>query len=350
MPPPEIHSGTSRRVGFFPGRTGWLGILLVALVFASGASAQAASNKTLTWDASPEAGVVGYKIYYGTASYNYTMTATVGKVTSATIDGLVANVTYYFAVTAIYGFGEESDFSNEATYVVPSGVAARLQATPLADGGTQLTAAGEINHNYQIQAATDVNTWIPIATRSTDSSGAFEYVDYISAALPVSAYRLQDLGYAAPAPAAQLHISTAENKVVSLTGIGQANRAYEIQATPDLTTWTALSSTTADTGGVIAFTDFEAPNHSARYYRLRDLGYAVAAAAQLQIAKNSDGTIILIGAGRFGHTYDIQASEDLTTWVTLDFKAADGNGAFAFTDFDAPNYPSRYYRTVDTQP
>jgi len=82
-------------------------------------SSFAAGSVTLAWDASPDASVVGYKVYYGPASGSYTNSATVGNVTNATLTGLVNGATYFFAATAFNAQGDESVFSNEATYTVP---------------------------------------------------------------------------------------------------------------------------------------------------------------------------------------------------------------------------------------
>jgi len=75
---------------------------------------------TLAWDPSPDASVVGYKIYLGPTSAGYTNSVTFGNVTNAVISNLVASTTYYFAATAYDGVGLESDFSNETSYTVPT--------------------------------------------------------------------------------------------------------------------------------------------------------------------------------------------------------------------------------------
>ena len=74
---------------------------------------------TLAWDRSPDADVTGYRLYYGVASGAYTNVTDVGNVDTATLGGLKAGVTYYFAATAYDGSGLESDFSNEVSYTVP---------------------------------------------------------------------------------------------------------------------------------------------------------------------------------------------------------------------------------------
>jgi hypothetical protein len=70
----------------------------------------------LVWD--PSTGdVVGYRVYYGTTSVNYTNNVDVGNVTEYNIDNLPLQegVTYYFAVKA-YNAAGESGFSNAVTW------------------------------------------------------------------------------------------------------------------------------------------------------------------------------------------------------------------------------------------
>jgi len=75
---------------------------------------------TLSWDApttnadgTPLDDLVGYKIYYGTSSGNYTESIDVGNVTNYQVKDLLSGTKYYVAVTAYDATGKESDFSNE---------------------------------------------------------------------------------------------------------------------------------------------------------------------------------------------------------------------------------------------
>ena len=96
-------------------------VLLLVALFSKPPSASAA-DVMLAWDASPDPQVVGYRIYYGVASGNYTNSAPVGLVTNATLTGLVVGTKYYFAATAFDSTGIESDFSNETSHT-PAGPA-----------------------------------------------------------------------------------------------------------------------------------------------------------------------------------------------------------------------------------
>lgn len=69
----------------------------------------------LQWDPNTEADLKGYKLYYGTASGNYSRTIDLGQVNSYQVDNLQDGVKYYFAITACDIDGKESGFSNEVS-------------------------------------------------------------------------------------------------------------------------------------------------------------------------------------------------------------------------------------------
>ncbi len=74
---------------------------------------------TLSWTAPGGANVVGYRVYYGTASGSYRQALgaglDTGNGTTYVVTGLPRGYMYYFAVTAVAAGGEESAFSNEAS-------------------------------------------------------------------------------------------------------------------------------------------------------------------------------------------------------------------------------------------
>jgi hypothetical protein len=78
----------------------------------------AAPSITLAWDPSPDPSVVGYKVYWGVATRNYTNSLSAGSATTLTISNLVVGPTYYFAATAYDTNGIESDYSVEASGAV----------------------------------------------------------------------------------------------------------------------------------------------------------------------------------------------------------------------------------------
>ncbi len=88
------------------------------LILCSAISAQAESLG-LTWDASRDPRVMGYKIYYGTESGKYTQTVRVkGRLNNKTVlEGLEQGEVYFFVVTSYDAAGKESAFSLEMSNV-----------------------------------------------------------------------------------------------------------------------------------------------------------------------------------------------------------------------------------------
>jgi hypothetical protein len=105
----------------------------IALAFcvAISAETQAATRTninpsvTLAWTAPPVSTnytVVGYNVYMGTATGNYSSVvyvAGVGTTTVTVTNGLVRGARYYFAATSVGSTGLESVYSNEVSAVIP---------------------------------------------------------------------------------------------------------------------------------------------------------------------------------------------------------------------------------------
>jgi hypothetical protein len=91
------------------------------------------TNVNLIWDYNfiTNAEVNAFRLYYGVntninnwdgtniVSRIYTNFISVGTTTNATITNLARGFTYYFGVTALSTNGLESDYSNEAIYIIP---------------------------------------------------------------------------------------------------------------------------------------------------------------------------------------------------------------------------------------
>ena len=97
----------------------------VALFFTC--QVHASQSVNLAWDPNSEQDLAGYRVYFGTGSGNYTQTMEVAT-PSSTVPGLTEGVVYYFAVTAYNTEGEESGYSNEVSYAVPTSTPAQPEA------------------------------------------------------------------------------------------------------------------------------------------------------------------------------------------------------------------------------
>ncbi|HEY0369882.1 MAG TPA: fibronectin type III domain-containing protein [Chthoniobacterales bacterium] len=99
---------------------------------------------TFAWNASSSAGVVGYRIYFGTHSGEYTTSMDVGSSLEADIPNLIDGTTYYFAVAAYDASGQESAPSDEFTHTVSAGVLLNVSARGNVQTGDNVLIAGFI--------------------------------------------------------------------------------------------------------------------------------------------------------------------------------------------------------------
>jgi hypothetical protein len=100
-------------------------ISVTALYFILSSTVAYAGQVTLGWNKSIEPDVAGYKIYYGTATRNYTQSIkiTSPNITTGTILNLLNGQTYYFAATAYNTELIESDYSAEVSCTITSATA-----------------------------------------------------------------------------------------------------------------------------------------------------------------------------------------------------------------------------------
>lgn len=90
-------------------------IVLIVLFPAPGFS----TSLKVTWNANPETDLAGYRLYWGTQSKNYTMSADVLNSTSCNLDEVQGGTTYYIALSAFDYSGNESARSSEKSIYVP---------------------------------------------------------------------------------------------------------------------------------------------------------------------------------------------------------------------------------------
>ena len=111
-----------------PGRNAWSHTLCAALVIGYSAAASA-GQVTLSWDASTDPAVGGYKLRYDTSKGSYTQSIDVSKATSYTVSNLADGATYYFVATNYdTGRTQESGYSNEVAFVAAP--VAKFSANP----------------------------------------------------------------------------------------------------------------------------------------------------------------------------------------------------------------------------
>jgi Fibronectin type III domain len=151
-----------RKEGRVRGRSLWAAILMAVIALPVIAS----QRVELEWNPSVSPDVVGYNIYYGGASDNYTNEVSVGSFTNLTVSGLADGATYYFSVKAVNGSGLESSYSVQTAYAVPT-AAANLGRPLFSSNGVSIPVTGVPGYLYIVEASTDLVNWVELETNVT---------------------------------------------------------------------------------------------------------------------------------------------------------------------------------------
>jgi Fibronectin type III domain len=149
-------------------------VFIIALTLLAGLAGTQAASVSLTWNPSSDTNVTGYNIYYGTSSGDYTTEINVGNISVITISNLTAGMTYYFAVTAFDAVGDESFFSNEATFIVPGILTLSAGVNPSDPMLIKFPVAP--GHWYEVQASVDLQSWSTIWQTTVETTN--EWVQF----------------------------------------------------------------------------------------------------------------------------------------------------------------------------
>ena len=172
----DANSGSASETGALD----WAGTALhPGRVPAAGAGPGGASPEraVVNWTLSTDPTVVGYNVYYGSASGVYTNVVPAGNTNQVTISDLVPGLTYYAAVTSLNVAGLESDYSPEVSYAVP----ASLAITAWGMNRSWLPSGlGTSNQTYVIQYTTNWGSaanWLRLGVATASASGSFVLSD-----------------------------------------------------------------------------------------------------------------------------------------------------------------------------
>ena len=112
-------SGAGQCTNTFFGSDPAYGVAKSCQLLASNTTTGTASTASLGWAPSSDADLVGYRVYYGTASRTYLQARgagiSTGKTAAFTATGLQSGQRYYFSVTAYDAAGNESAYSAEVS-------------------------------------------------------------------------------------------------------------------------------------------------------------------------------------------------------------------------------------------
>jgi len=161
-----------------------------------------ASTVALQWDASADAGLAGYKVYYqsdspiqpftGTGAAQGASPVSIQNQTSATISGLDPSRSYYFAVTAHDTSGVESNYSNivHVPELVPPVTSITFPVNNTTVSGTiSLTASSTDN-----VGVTKVEFYVNGALQATDTAVPYVY-SWNTSSLAAGPYTLMAKAY-----------------------------------------------------------------------------------------------------------------------------------------------------------
>jgi hypothetical protein len=143
----------------------------------------------LTWNPSSDTNIVGYNIYYWETNGGATNEVFAGDVTNTTVSGLADGATYQFAATAVDAAGNESAFSNLASFTLASVATLSMQTVATQGSPTyiNITASGAIPAQWALESSPDLITWTIIATGTNQNVS----VSVPITELPSQFFRLQ---------------------------------------------------------------------------------------------------------------------------------------------------------------
>ena len=261
----------------------YTGSAINTLVIGQAAGSQ---SVTLTWNPSTATNIAGYKIYSGTASRNYSNVVIVGNTTNATISGLVPGTTYYFAATTFNSAGEESEFSNEASYVVPL----------LIPTITTLPTAGAITYGQTLASSS-----LSGGAASVAGSFAFTTPGLVpnagTANLPVTFTPTDTTNYTTATTMVAVSVQPA---LAALT-IGNLNQKHDGTAKPVsvatspaglnvIVTYNASSQVPTNAGSYLVVATVNDPNYTGSATNTLVIGQATASVTLGNLSQTFDGT------------------------------------------------------------
>ena len=229
----------------------------------------------LAWNPDTDPTEVGFRLYYGTSSGQYSQVEDVGNATTATISGLSAGVTYYFVVTAYNSSGLESLPSSEVSFTVPiisvslAGVttgaifnaSAVITLTANAVSGAAQISEIEFYDGSSLIGTTNAPPFS--LTWSSTMAG-----NHLLTVVAIDAAGNQASSTVIPIQVVPFGITSTQlspTGVFSLTIQGAPGRMYQVYASSDLQNWTLMTVAVNSTGTLVV-NDPNAGTFPQRFY------------------------------------------------------------------------------------
>jgi hypothetical protein len=229
----------------------------IVLTLAAGlALAQSALCASFGWDPNTETNIAGYRLYYGTASGNYTQSVDVGNVTQATLSGLTGGSTYYAAVAAYNTAALEGTKSTEVSFTA-------AVTTPASTPVVSLTSPTS-------GASFTAPATIALAATASETGGTIGYVEFYNGSTRVVTVTSAPYTFSLGSVAAGTYTFTA--------------RAYDslgVSATSSPVTVTVAAATTTNNAPTVSLTS---PANGASFTSPANITVTAS-------ASDSDGTV-----------------------------------------------------------
>lgn len=240
-------------------------------------SASAAHTVSLGWDPSTDSQIVGYRLYWGNSSANYSEHTDVGYVTDATLSDLADGNTYYFVVTSYNAAGTESLPSNEVSFsVAPDPVPVVNLTTP--GGNINGPANVALNASASVSGDTIVRVEFYANTTKVGVATSAPYGVQWNDVQPGN-YNLSAVAFASNGKSASSNTVALNIVAFAATGLTQTNGDnYQLMVTgapgstcsvyvsEDLVNWRLWKTVTNDTG-TLAINDDTANQVQRRFYK-----------------------------------------------------------------------------------
>ncbi len=155
------------------------------MLFFSLTSSALGAEVQFSWTPNSEPTLAGYKIYYGTASGDYTTVIDVGNPAAVdneiiySVTGLSTGITYYFTATAYDTDGFESDYADEIIWICPDSpapVANDLLLTTLEDTAVNGSLDGSSQCDLPLTYEIISNGSLGTVTLINQATGEFSYI------------------------------------------------------------------------------------------------------------------------------------------------------------------------------
>lgn len=150
-----------------------------------------------------------------------------------------------------------------------------------------------------------------------------------------------------------LRVSPSKQAVLTISGL--VGHSYDILASTNLTSWSVIGTAALTANPTQDFTDTNAANFPKRFYRTRDntpnaTTAPAPAQATVTILSASLQRAVLSVTGVPGQLYDLQATSDSASWITLTRLFLDPTGNQIYLDRTWRPDHNRAYRAVAVTP